>query len=192
MAPRNAVFLDRDGVINIDHGYVHCISQFEFVPGIFELTRFIVDDLGWPVIVATNQSGIGRGYFDEDAHFALTQWMCDRFRAQGATIAKVYHCPFHPEFGLGSYRVDHGWRKPKPGMFLQAARDFDLDLSGCVAIGDRITDTQAAAAAGIERRIMLDRNGTPAGLQAPPHRVVRNLEEALSVLRSEYPVAGRE
>ena len=77
------------------------------------------NELHRPIVVVSNQSGIGRGYFDEKAHADLTRWMCDRFEAEGAAIARVYHCPYHPR-GIGEYRRDHPWRKPKPGMILQA------------------------------------------------------------------------
>src|SRR5262245_21532939 len=106
---RRALFLDRDGVINVDHGYVHRIQQFEFIPGIFELARFFVCELQWPVIVVTNQAGIARGYYDEDTYQSLTRWMCDRFSAERAPLTRVYHCPYHPEFGVGEYRLDHPW-----------------------------------------------------------------------------------
>jgi D-glycero-D-manno-heptose 1,7-bisphosphate phosphatase len=99
---RSALFLDRDGVINVDHGYVHRPDQFEFVPGIFELARFWTNELSRQIIVVTNQSGIGRGYFDEGAHADLTRWMCDRFEAEHAAIARVYHCPYHPEHASAS------------------------------------------------------------------------------------------
>jgi D-glycero-D-manno-heptose 1,7-bisphosphate phosphatase len=186
---RSAVFLDRDGVINVDHGYVHRVDQFQFVPGIFELTRFVVHELGWPVIVATNQSGIGRGYFDEASYRALTDWMCERFRVEHAPLTRVYHCPFHPEFGIGAYKVDHAWRKPKPGMFLQAAADFTLDLPQCVAIGDSLSDMEAAAAAGIRRRLRLvsggSRNSPSRDRQTKlEHQPVPSLAEALTLLRT--------
>ena len=132
-----ALFLDRDGVINLDKGYVGRVEDFEFLPGIFELARFAVHELGWPLVVVSNQSGIGRGYFDEDAYQRLTDWMCERFRAEQAPIARVYHCPYHPTHGIGAYRADHDWRKPKPGMILQAATDLNLDLSRSVLIGDK-------------------------------------------------------
>jgi D-glycero-D-manno-heptose 1,7-bisphosphate phosphatase len=98
----SALFLDRDGVINVDRGYVHRPDQFEFVPGIFPLARFWADELRRPIVVVSNQSGIGRGYFDEKAHADLTRWMCDRFEAEGAAIARVYHCPSHPRHGIGA------------------------------------------------------------------------------------------
>jgi D-glycero-D-manno-heptose 1,7-bisphosphate phosphatase len=188
-----ALFLDRDGVVNVDHGYVHRIDQFDFLPGIFELARFVAQDLRWPIVVVSNQSGIGRGLFDEAAHAALTAWMCERFREQQAPIARAYHCPYHPEHGIGDYRCEHDWRKPKPGMILQAAADLDLDLSRSVLIGDRLSDMEAAAAAGIPLRIRLDPLETPADPAGPAHRVVRTLPEALSILRDvqSLQVAGQ-
>jgi D-glycero-D-manno-heptose 1,7-bisphosphate phosphatase len=192
-APGPALFLDRDGVVNVDHGYVHRVDQFDFLPGIFELARFVTLDLRWPIVVVSNQSGIGRGLFDEAAHAALTAWMCDRFREQQAPIARAYHCPYHPEHGTGDYRCDHDWRKPKPGMMLQAAVDLDLDLSRSVMIGDRLSDIEAAAAAGIALRIRLDPTGTRPDPAGPPHRVARTLPEALSILRNvqAHQVAGQ-
>src|SRR5262245_12384581 len=127
--PRPAFFLDRDGVINVDRGYVHEIAEFEFVPGIFELARFVTQELLWPIVVVSNQSGIGRRYFSEDAYHMLMRWMCARFEAEGAAIARTYYCPYHPTDGVGAYRVDHPWRKPKPGMILQAISDLDVDPS---------------------------------------------------------------
>lgn len=186
----SALFLDRDGVINADRGYVHRIDEFEFIPGIFELARFAVQELRWPIVVITNQAGIGRGLFDEASYRALTDWMSERFRLEGAPLARVYHCPFHPVLGVGAYRCDHDWRKPKPGMILQAAADFDLDLSRSVLIGDQISDIEAAAAAGIPLRIRVDPASTPsAGVL---HWVVYDLAEALTLLRKECGTWCRE
>src|SRR5947209_17306046 len=103
-ATGSALFLDRDGIVNIDHGYVHREDQFEFVAGIFDLARFWTTEIKRPIVIITNQAGIGRGYFDEDAYAELTRWMCQRFVAEHAPIARVYHCPFHPEHGIGRYR----------------------------------------------------------------------------------------
>lgn len=178
-----ALFVDRDGVINVDHGYVHRIDQFKFIPGIFELARFVTDNLGWPIIVATNQAGIGRGYFDEAAYQMLTQWMCERFRQEGAPLARVYHCPYHAEHGVGAYKIDHPWRKPRPGMFLQAASDFGISLIDSVLIGDRMSDIEAAAAAGIGVRIRVGDQANGGTRQVPPHTAVPDLEAALALLR---------
>jgi D-glycero-D-manno-heptose 1,7-bisphosphate phosphatase len=92
----SALFLDRDGVINVDRGYIHRPDQCEFVPGIFDLARFWTNELERPIVVVTNQSGIGRFYFDENAYADLTRWMCECFEAEGTAIAWVYHCPYHP------------------------------------------------------------------------------------------------
>ena len=188
-----ALFLDRDGVINVDRGYVHRIEQFEFLPGIFELARFAAQELAWPIVVVTNQAGIGRGMFAERDYHALNQWMCERFRSAQAPIAKVYHCPYHPELGIGEYRVEHDWRKPKPGMILQASADLNLDLSRSILIGDKVSDIEAAASAGIALRIRLDPQGMPPDPSVPPHRVVRSLPEALALLRDvRAPAANKE
>jgi len=178
-----ALFIDRDGVINVDHGYVHRIDQFEFIPGIFELARFVTGELRWPIIVATNQAGIGRGYFDEAAYEALTQWMCERFRREGAPLARIYHCPYHAQHGVGAYKIDHPWRKPQPGMLLQAASDFGISLSDSVLIGDRMSDIEAAAAAGIGFRILLGLPEPAGAEKAPSHKVAADLGAALELLR---------
>jgi D-glycero-D-manno-heptose 1,7-bisphosphate phosphatase len=183
-----ALFLDRDGVINVDHGYVYRIDAFEFIPGIFELARFAVSR-DWPIVVVTNQGGIGRGLYCEDDYQAVTRWMCDRFQSEQAPIARVYHCPFHPALGIGEFRAEHAWRKPNPGMILQAARDLDLDLSRSSLIGDKISDMQAAAAAGVSGRIRLDPQGLPAEPGVPPHRIARDLSEALALLQ-EFAEVG--
>jgi D-glycero-D-manno-heptose 1,7-bisphosphate phosphatase len=163
---------------------VHKVEDFEFASGIFDLARFWAQDIRRPIIVTSNQSGIGRGYFDENAFAELTGWMCRRFAAEGAPIARVYHCPFHPEHGTGSYKADHPWRKPAPGMFLQAAADFDLDLERCIAVGDRLTDIQAAAAAGIGLRILVNAEhpGKAAGIPTYAHAL--DLAQALAIVRS--------
>jgi len=184
---RSALFLDRDGVINVDRGYIHQLDQFEFVPGIFELARFWTNEMRRPIVVVTNQSGIGRGYFDEFTHKDLTRWMCDRFEAEHTAIARVYHCPYHPLHGIGEYRRDHPWRKPNPGMILQAVSDLDLDPAQSAILGDKMSDIQAGVAAGIGLRILVaSQDAKVEG--APPHEVVADLGEALALLRSRFAV----
>jgi D-glycero-D-manno-heptose 1,7-bisphosphate phosphatase len=187
---RSALFLDRDGVINVDRGYVHRPDQFEFMTGIFELARFVVNDLRWYLVVVTNQSGIGRGFFDERAYDHLTRWMCDRFADENAPINKVYHCPYHPELGIGAYRRDHPWRKPKPGMILQAAADLDLDLPRSAIIGDSTDDMVAGAAAGVGLCIRLRSRNPITAADRAAHKVVINLAEALALLRSRHRLEG--
>jgi D-glycero-D-manno-heptose 1,7-bisphosphate phosphatase len=183
--PRPALFLDRDGIINVDHGYVHRREQFEFIPGIFELARYTANELRWPIVVVTNQAGIGRGLFDEADFQTLTRWMCERFAAEGSPIARVYHCPYHPEHGIGPYRQDHPWRKPRPGMILQAAADLGLDLLRSAIIGDAMSDIEAGAAAGVALRIRMGASVAPPN--PPNHHVVADLTEALDLLRTLLP-----
>jgi D-glycero-D-manno-heptose 1,7-bisphosphate phosphatase len=180
---KSALFLDRDGVINVDHGYVHRAEQFEFIPGIFELVRFAAHELHWPVVIVTNQAGIGRGYYEERDYQTLTRWMCDRFARENAPIARVYHCPYHPEHGVGEYRLDHPWRKPNPGMILQAASDLDLALPSSAIIGDKIGDMQAGFTAGIGLRIRIADASNARDETAPPHETAVNLADALALLR---------
>lgn len=150
---RKAAFLDRDGVINVDRGYVHRPEDFEFVEGIFDLCRSL-QARNYLLLVVTNQSGIARGLFSEQQFQALIQWMLARFRHQDVAIAQVYHCPHHPRYGVPGQRRCN-CRKPAPGMLLKAIREHDIDPAESLMIGDRETDMQAAEAAGIRRRLLL-------------------------------------
>jgi D-glycero-D-manno-heptose 1,7-bisphosphate phosphatase len=145
-----ALFLDRDGVINVDHGYVSRPEDFEPIEGIFDLCRE-AQRQGYLIIVITNQAGIGRGYYTEADFEALTTWMIGRFEEEGIAIADVYHCPFHPEHGIGPYKADTACRKPHPGMLLQAAAEHGIDLAGSVLVGDKPSDIQAGIGAGVGR-----------------------------------------
>jgi len=142
------LFLDRDGVINHDSGYTSRAEDFHFVDGIFDLCRAAVKS-GYLLIVVTNQAGIGRGYYSEKEFFSLTEWMCNRFQAEGAPITDVFYCPFHPKHGVGDYKQDSFDRKPNPGMLLRAAEEHELDLARSMMIGDKDSDMQAANKAGV-------------------------------------------
>lgn len=147
-----ALFLDRDGVINIDHGYVHRVEDFCFIDGIFNLVR-LARLKGYIIIVITNQAGIARGYYSESVFLELTKWMCNQFKVEGAFIDKVYFSPYHPDHGLGNYKKDDISRKPNPGMLYEAMRDFDIDLQSSVLIGDNLTDIQAGFSAGVGTKL---------------------------------------
>ena len=153
LSERRALFLDRDGVINVDQGYVSRSDNFEFIEGIFDLCRR-AKSLGYLILVVTNQAGIGRGYYSEQDFLELTKWMSGVFRDRGAPIDKVYFCPCHAEHGIGIYKVDSFFRKPAPGMILQAAKEFDIDLSQSVLVGDKDSDIQAGIAAGVGRNLL--------------------------------------
>jgi D-glycero-D-manno-heptose 1,7-bisphosphate phosphatase len=145
---RRALFLDRDGVINVDHGWVGTPDRFTFVPGALATIR-AASDAGWHVFVATNQSGIARGLYDEAQFMSLHAWMSDQIRAAGGTIDDVRYCPFHPEAPLEAYKRISDWRKPGPGMLLDLLARWQLDPARCLLIGDQASDLAAAAAAGI-------------------------------------------
>ncbi|EKE75354.1 D-glycero-beta-D-manno-heptose 1,7-bisphosphate 7-phosphatase [Gallaecimonas xiamenensis] len=149
-----AVFLDRDGVINVDHGYVSAIDDFEFVDGVFEACRAF-KSMGYLVVVITNQSGIARGMYSEEDFQVLTQWMDWNFDDKGVLLDGVYYCPHHAEKGQGKYKVDCDCRKPKPGMLLEAQKDLAIDLARSVFVGDKADDMRAAKAAGLGAALLV-------------------------------------
>ena len=149
--PRKALFLDRDGVINVNHGYVHTPERTEWIPGIFDLVA-AAQRSGYLAIVATNLAGIGRGYYDEDAFLRYTAWVHAQFTERGAPLLATFWCPHHPEAGLGNYRVACDCRKPRPGMLLAAIARFDIDPAQSLMVGDKQGDIDAAVAAGVPAR----------------------------------------
>lgn len=153
-----ALFLDRDGVINQDYGYVSQKKDFDFMDGIFHLARSAIDK-GYLICVITNQAGIGRGYYSVEDFQDLTDWMSGQFKKNKAEITKVYYSPYHPVHGVGEYKKDDFSRKPNPGMLLQAQKELDIDLSKSIFIGDKLTDMDAGIAAGIGKNILLTADG---------------------------------
>lgn len=149
LAPKHpTVFLDRDGVINVDVGYPHRIEMFSFIPGAPEAIK-LLNASGYQVIVVSNQSGVARGLFSEEAVRIFNQHITQRLAPLGARIDAFYFCPYHPDAVVERYRIDHHERKPRPGMIERAARERNLDLTRSFLIGDHATDIQAATAAGI-------------------------------------------
>lgn len=148
MARKPAVFLDRDGVINHDDGYVGTIERFRFMPGAASAIRRL-NEAGYLVFIASNQSGVARGLFTEDDLIKLHVWMEQEFRAQGARIDDTRYCPFHPDSKLAGYAWDSDLRKPRPGMLLDLIGNWPVDHKTSFLIGDKDTDMQAARAVGI-------------------------------------------
>ncbi|HVJ55255.1 MAG TPA: HAD family hydrolase [Aliidongia sp.] len=171
MTRTRGLILDRDGVVNIDTGYLHRIEECRFVDGIFDLARLFAGR-GFRLAIATNQSGIGRGYFTAADFDRLMGWMQDRFRAEGVEIDRIYHAPEHPD----AVPSRPGWRKPGPGMLLQAIADLDLDPAQSWAIGDHPRDLMAAEAAGIAHRVLLD-PAVPETSRQAGHWIVPRLAE---------------
>ena len=145
---KKIIFLDRDGVINYDYGYVSQIDKFEFIDGVFEACKYF-QKLNYEIIIITNQSGIGRGYYSEKEFYTSTQWILNRFKEEEINILKVYFCPHTPEENCRC-------RKPNIGMIENACKDFDIDLENSWLIGDKITDIQTAINANIKNYILID------------------------------------
>lgn len=148
-----ALFLDRDGVINHDNGYVIKKEDFIFVDGIFELVAK-AKALGYLVVVVTNQAGIGRGYYSESDFHELMNWVRSQFKVSLGDLDAVYFCPYHPDYGTGHYRRHSPCRKPAPGMLLTAISEWEIDPSCSVLVGDKVTDIQAGLAAGINTNLL--------------------------------------
>jgi D-glycero-D-manno-heptose 1,7-bisphosphate phosphatase len=175
-----ALLLDRDGVINTDHGYVHKIKDFEFTKGIFDLSRF-AHAMEYKIIVITNQAGIARGLYTEQQFHDLTAWMCREFARNGAPITKVYYSPYHPTEGIGIYRKDDFLRKPNPGMILLAKSEYNLNLNESVLIGDKPTDIKAGLSAGV-RCNMLFGEAIADDIENKKYRRIKTLEQAIDIL----------
>lgn len=146
---RKALFLDRDGVVNVEKNYLHKIEDFELMEGIIDVCRAYAEQ-GYLIIIVTNQSGISRGYYTEDDFALLSRWMVEHFKALGITITHIYHCPHHESIdGVCECR------KPEPGMFLEARKEYDLDMTASVMIGDNERDIEASLKAGVGKNILL-------------------------------------
>lgn len=163
-----ALFLDRDGVINIDSGYVYKKEDFIFMDGIFKALRDY-QKLNYLLIVITNQSGINRGYFTAKDYLYLCDYINDEFKKNGVHISKIYHCPHRPDERCEC-------RKPRPKMILQAKKEFDIDLKNSIFIGDKLTDMQAGFNAGIKNLFLIDKQ------KGDFYKNVKNVQDTLRFL----------
>ena len=162
-----ALFLDRDGVVNVDKDYLYRIEDFEFIDGIVDLCA-AYQARGFLIVIVTNQSGIARGKYGEDAFARLTAWMVEAFAEKGVRIDGVYHCPHHPDV-TGACDC----RKPEPGMLLQAARELHIDLKHSLLVGDKERDIVAAHRAGVEETYLFDANAE----QSEATKIISSLRE---------------
>lgn len=145
---RPAAFLDRDGILNHDTGYVHRPEQFVWIKGAMDAVRWL-NDAGYYVFVVTNQSGVARGYFDEQAVCDLHRWMQGELQKHGAHIDAFEYCPFHPDGVVDYYRTASELRKPRPGMILKLQRNWSTDTARSLLIGDKDSDIEAARHADV-------------------------------------------
>ncbi|MBB5342210.1 D-glycero-alpha-D-manno-heptose-1,7-bisphosphate 7-phosphatase [Tunturibacter empetritectus] len=171
---QRALFLDRDGVVNEEVGYLHRAEEVRFVDGIFSLCRTAVG-LGYRLIVVTNQAGIARGYYSEADFHNLMTFMRAELHAEGVELDAVYFCPFHPEHGVGEYKREHEDRKPGTGMLRRGVAEFGVVLSESVMVGDRCSDVAAANAAGLRQAFLI--GGTETAGCSGEHLKVQSLAE---------------
>jgi D-glycero-D-manno-heptose 1,7-bisphosphate phosphatase len=139
MIMKKALFLDRDGIINVDTKYLHKAEDVIFNDGIFELCSAALQK-GYILIVVTNQAGIARGYFTEDDVITLHEWMKQKFAEKGITITAFYYSPYHPKGTIEKYKQDSDCRKPKPGLFIQAVKEHNIDINQSLMVGDKESD----------------------------------------------------
>lgn len=181
---RRAIFIDRDGTINEETGYIRNLADFRLFDFAAEAIS-LINQTGWLAIVVTNQSGIARGLFSEMFLSHVHQRMIDELNRAGANIDAIYYCPHHPDIGSSPYRLDCNCRKPKAGLLLRAAEDHDLDLAQCVVIGDRFRDVEMAQAIGARGVLVLTGYGREefesdsTGWKKQPDHVAENLLEAV-------------
>jgi len=147
---RKALFLDRDGVINKEKNYLYKIEDFEFIDGVFETCRYF-QEKGYLIVIITNQAGIARGKYTEDDFTKLTTWMLQEFKKENIEITKVYYCPHHPDF-----TGECSCRKPKPGMILDAKKEFNINLENSILVGDKNSDIEAGLNVGIEKSFLIN------------------------------------
>lgn len=177
---RRAVFLDRDGTINVEKEYLYQISEFEFVPGAVEAVR-LLNEAGFLVIVVTNQSGVARGYYSEEDVENLHRYIAGELEKQGVWVDAWLYCPHHPD-GRGSYALPCNCRKPLPGMLNEAIRRFDIDPESSFMIGDKMADISAGLAAGC--RAILVRTGYGAATEESAPNLKDVCDDLLAAVQS--------
>jgi D-glycero-D-manno-heptose 1,7-bisphosphate phosphatase len=181
---RRAVFIDRDGTISEEVGYVNHPSRFRLFPYSSEAIRMLNDN-DWLAIVITNQAGVARGYFSEDVIQKVHDQLVRDLQQQSATVDGIYYCAHHPSVGEPPYRVDCDCRKPKTGLIQQAARDFEIDLAASWMVGDRYSDVELARNAGLRSAFVLSGYGRgeweyqSRNWEHRPDLVCENLREAV-------------
>jgi D-glycero-D-manno-heptose 1,7-bisphosphate phosphatase len=174
--PIKAIFLDRDGIINKDINYLHKIDECEFIDGIFDSCLFLIN-LGYKIIIITNQSGIARGYFTEKDFQKLNHWMLNQFKEKNIKILDVFHCPHGPDSSCFC-------RKPKPGMLLEAKSKYKINMKKSWMIGDSDTDILAANSAGIGNTILLVDYHSEMLTESKPDFSINSVKELKEVIKN--------
>jgi D-glycero-D-manno-heptose 1,7-bisphosphate phosphatase len=184
--PVPAIFLDRDGTINTDHGYVHEIDNFQFIDGVINACHEL-KEMGFALVLVTNQSGIARGMFTEEQFLSLTEWMDWSLADRGVDLDGIYFCPHHPNGTVTEFCETCECRKPLPGMLLQAQSELNIDMASSYMVGDKIEDMQAALAAKIGTKVLV-RTGksiTTEG-EAAADWVLNSLADLPGAIKEQY------
>lgn len=180
-----AIFLDRDGTINLDKEYVHRVEDFEFERGAIKGLK-ILQTLGYQLIIVTGQSGIGRGYYSEEDYHNFMEHMYSQLRRHNIIINGEYFCPHHPEKGVEEYKIDCKCRKPKTGMLEQAVKDFDINLGESWVIGDKTDDIEMGRRARCKTILLrTGKAGKDGNYKVTPDYEADNLEEAAKIIKDE-------
>lgn len=191
-----AVFIDRDGTISEEVGYINHLSRFRLFPYAAAAIRRLNEN-GWLAIVTTNQAGVARGYFSEDMVRTIHRAMTEELARSDARLDAIYYCAHHPTVGEHPYRVDCDCRKPKPGLISRAASDFDIDLRNSWMVGDRYSDIELARNAGVRSMFLLSGYGRGewehqrANWTAQPDLVAEDLLAAVEAILEQEGQASR-
>lgn len=180
-----AIFLDRDGTINVDHGYVYKIDEFEFIDGVIDAMREL-KEMGYALVLVTNQSGIARGKFTEAQFATLTEWMDWSLADRGVDLDGIYYCPHHPLGEVEEFRKRCDCRKPDPGMLISARDYLHIDMAASWMVGDKLADMQAADAAKVGTKVLV-RTGKPVTPEAEDAAdwVINSLSDLPSLLKKQ-------
>jgi D-glycero-D-manno-heptose 1,7-bisphosphate phosphatase len=186
---KRAVFIDRDGTISEEVGYVNHVSRYRVLPFAAEAVRTL-NERGWLAVLVTNQAGVARGYFKEEMIGQVHSVLGEELARGGARLDAVYYCPHHPSVGEPPYRLDCDCRKPKPGLIQRAARELGLDLRRSWMVGDRYSDVELARNAGVRSAFVLTGYGRgeyeyqSKAWEHHPDLVAENLLEAVQKIVS--------
>jgi len=183
MSPRKAAFVDRDGVLNEDHGYVFRIEDFRWLPGATGALRRL-QDAGYALVVITNQSGIARGYYTPADFERLSAHMRDELAAHGVRLDAIEYCPHLADASVAAYRRACDCRKPAPGMILRAAQALDIDLAASVLFGDKPGDIAAGRAAGVGSCWLIGDNAAPSGADGAAPSLAQAVDALLGPART--------
>ncbi len=181
-----AIFLDRDGTINVEKHYLYKKDEFEFLPGVIDGLA-LLQNAGFLLFIITNQSGIGRGYYSEEDFNILNNWMIKILRMEGIYISKVYYCPHLPDAPVKKYRMVCSCRKPAVGMYKQAIEEFNVDISGSWAIGDKIRDCSICREMGC-KGFLIANNEKPDIIKAVKNNEYRNINYAMDLFHSSRKI----